>query len=165
MAAFPGRLPAFRLPRMAVRGSARVHAFLGMAGMFLALLLIYYVFASHPAPPVSTVTNTPALDPKPGNANNSDYMRGLAIDKAHRDADAAKAAGQTTTPDMRAAEVFAERAAAGGRGHAFADCADAGRHHLRRGPGRQDEAAGRQNPQHDRGSQLPRQDHRDRPGR
>ncbi len=104
MAAFPGRLPAFRLPRMAVRGSARVHAFLGMAGVFLALLLIYYVFASHPAPPVSTVTNTPALDPKPGDANNSDYMRGLAIDKAHRDADAAKAAGQTTTPDMRAAE-------------------------------------------------------------
>jgi len=89
---------------MAVVGSARVQAALGIGGVVLALLLAYYFLASHPAPPASTVTSTPALDPKPGDANNSDYLRGLAIDKSHRDADAARAAGQTTTPDMRAAE-------------------------------------------------------------
>lgn len=103
MAAFPGRLPSFRLPRLAVGVSARVRAALGIAGLLVLLLAIYW-FAQHPTSPASTVTRTPALDPKPGDANNSDYLRGLAIDKAHRDAEAARATGQTTTPDMRAAD-------------------------------------------------------------
>ena len=104
MAAFSGRLPALRLPRLAVGGSTRVRAALGIAGLLVLLLGVYW-FAQRPTPPASTVTRTPALDPKPGDANNSDYLRGLAIDKAHRDAEAARATGQTTTPDMRAAEA------------------------------------------------------------
>ena len=104
MAAFPGRLPSLRLPRLAVGGSARVRAALGIAGLLMLLLAIYW-FAQRPTPPASTVMRTPALDPKPGDANNSDYLRGLAIDKAHRDAEAARATGQTTTPDMRAADT------------------------------------------------------------
>ena len=104
MAAFPGRLPALRMPRLAVGGSARVRAVLGIAGLLVLLLAVYW-FAQRPTPPASTVTRTPALDPKPGDANNSDYLRSLAIDKAHRDAEAARATGQTTTPDMRAAET------------------------------------------------------------
>lgn len=104
MAAFPGRMAALRLPRMAVGGSARIRAILGIAGMFVLLITAYW-FAQRPTSPTSTVTRTPALDPKPGDANNSDYLRGLAIDKAHRDAEAARATGQTTTPDMRAAET------------------------------------------------------------
>jgi len=103
MAAFPGRLPALRLPRMAVGGSARVRAALGLVAVFVLLLLFYWLY-QRPTSPASTVTPTPRLDPKPGDANNNDYLRGLAIDKAHRDADAARAAGQTTTPDMRAAD-------------------------------------------------------------
>ena len=104
MAAFPGRLPSLRLPRLAVAGSARVRAALGIMAVFVLLLAVYW-FAQRPTSPASTVTRTPALDPKPGDANNSDYLRGLAIDKAHRDAEAARATGQTTTPDMRAAET------------------------------------------------------------
>ena len=104
MAAFSGRLPALRLPRLAVAGSARVRAGLGIAGVFV-LLLAGYWFVQHSTSPPTTVARTPALDPKPGDANNSDYLRGLAIDKAHRDAEAARAGGQTTTPDMRAAET------------------------------------------------------------
>lgn len=104
MAAFPGRLPFLRLPRLAVGGSTRVRAVLGIAGLF-ALLLAGYWFVQPSTPPVSTVTRTPPLDPKPGDANNNDYLRGLSIDKAHRDAEAARATGQTTTPDMRAAET------------------------------------------------------------
>jgi len=103
MAAFSGRLPALRLPRMAVGGSARVRAAVGLVAVFV-LLLLFYWFYQRPTSPPSTVTPTPSLDPKPGDANNNDYLRGLAIDKAHRDADAARAAGQTTTPDMRAAD-------------------------------------------------------------
>ncbi len=103
MAAFSGRLPTLRLPRLAVGGSARVRAALGLAAVFVLLLLLYW-FYQRPTSPASTVTPTPGLDPKPGDANNNDYLRGLAIDKAHRDADAARAAGQTTTPDMRAAD-------------------------------------------------------------
>jgi len=103
MAAFSGRLPTLRLPRLAVGGSARVRAALGLAAVFLLLLLVYW-FYQRPTSPASTVTPTPGLDPKPGDANNNDYLRGLAIDKSHRDADAARAAGQTTTPDMRAAD-------------------------------------------------------------
>lgn len=102
MAAFSGRLPALRLPRLAVGGSARVRAALGIVVVFVLLLAVYW-FAQRPTPPASTVTRPPALDSKPGDANNSDYLRGLAIDKAHRDAEAAQAAGQSTTPDMRAA--------------------------------------------------------------
>ena len=107
MAAFPGRLSSFRLPRLprlAVGGRTRVRAVLGIVGL-LVLLLACYWLAQPSAPPVSTVTRTPALDPKPGDANSSDYLRGLSIDKAHRDADTARATGQTTTPDMRAAET------------------------------------------------------------
>lgn len=104
MAAFPGRMAALRLPRMAVAGNARVRAILGIAGLFVLLVAAYWL-VQRPTSPASTVTRTPALDPKPGDANNSDYLRGLAIDKSHRDADAARAAGQTTTPDMRAAET------------------------------------------------------------
>lgn len=104
MTAFPGRMAVLRLPRMAVGGSARIRAILGIAGMFVLLFTAYW-FAQRPTSPTSTVTRTPALDPKPGDANNSDYLRGLAIDKAHRDAEAARATGQTTTPDMRAAET------------------------------------------------------------
>ncbi len=103
MAAFSGRLPTLRLPRLAVGGSARVRAALGLAAVFVLLLLLYW-FYQRPTSPASTVTPTPGLDPKPGDANNNDYLRGLAIDKSHRDADAARAAGQTTTPDMRAAD-------------------------------------------------------------
>ena len=103
MAAFPGRLPTLRLPRLAVGGSARMRAPLGIA-VLVVLLVAFYWFYQRPASPASTVTPTPGLDPKPGDANNNDYLRGLAIDKAHRDADAARAAGQTTTPDMRAAD-------------------------------------------------------------
>jgi len=103
MAAAPGRLPTLRLPRLAVAGATRVRAAVGIA-VLLAALFSVYAFYKRPAAPASTVTATPALDPKPGDANNSDYLRGLAIDKAHRDADAARAAGQTTTPDMRAAD-------------------------------------------------------------
>ncbi len=103
MAAFSGRMPTLRLPRLAVGGSARVRAALGLAAVFVLLLLVYW-FYQRPTSPASTVMPTPGLDPKPGDANNNDYLRGLAIDKAHRDADAARAAGQTTTPDMRAAD-------------------------------------------------------------
>jgi len=103
MAGFSGRLPTLRLPRLAVGGSARVRAALGLAAVFLLLLLVYW-FYQRPTSPASTVMPTPGLDPKPGDANNNDYLRGLAIDKAHRDANAARAAGQTTTPDMRAAD-------------------------------------------------------------
>ncbi len=103
MAAFPGRLPSLRLPRLAVGGSARVRAALGIAGL-LALLLGIYWLAPRSTSPASTVTRPPALNPNPGDANNSDYLRSLAIDKAHRDAEAARATGQTTTPDMRAAD-------------------------------------------------------------
>jgi len=103
MAAFSGRLPNLRLPRLAVGGSARLRAPLGIAALVVVLLAVYW-FYQRPASPASTVTPTPGLDPKPGDANNNDYLRGLAIDKAHRDADAARAAGQTTTPDMRAAD-------------------------------------------------------------
>ncbi len=103
MAASPGRLPNLRLPRLAVGGSARLRAPLGIAALVAVLLAVYW-FYQRPASPASTVMPTPGLDPKPGDANNNDYLRGLAIDKAHRDADAARAAGQTTTPDMRAAE-------------------------------------------------------------
>ena len=104
MAAFSGRLPSLRLPRLAVGGSARVRTALGIAGLLVLLLAVHWL-AQRPTSPASTVTRTPALDPKPGDANNSDYLRGLAIDKAHRDAEAARATGQTTTPDMRAAEA------------------------------------------------------------
>ncbi len=104
MAAFLGRLPSLRLPRLAVAGSARVRAALGIVAVLVLLLAVYWL-AQRPTSPASTVTRTPALDPKPGDANNSDYLRGLAIDKAHRDAEAARATGQTTTPDMRAAET------------------------------------------------------------
>lgn len=104
MAAFPGRVPSLRLPRLAVGGSTRVRAIGGIAGLF-ALLLAGYWLVQPSTPPVSTVTRTPPLDPKPGDANNNDYLRGLSIDKAHRDAEAARATGQTTTPDMRAAET------------------------------------------------------------
>ena len=104
MAAFPGRLPALRLPRLAVGGSARMRAVLGIAGLFALLLAAAYWLAQRPASQPSTVTRAPALDPKPGDANTSDYLRGLAIDKAHRDAEVAQATGQTTLPDMRAAE-------------------------------------------------------------
>lgn len=103
MAAFSGRLPSLRLPRLAVGGSARLRAPLGIAVLVLLLIAVYW-FAQRPTSPTSTVTPTPGLDPKPGDANNNDYLRGLAIDKAHRDADAARATGQTTTPDMRAAD-------------------------------------------------------------
>ena len=103
MAAFSGRLPNLRLPRLAVGGSARLRAPLGIAALVVVLLAVYW-FYQRPASPASTVMPTPGLDPKPGDANNNDYLRGLAIDKAHRDADAARAAGQTTTPDMRAAD-------------------------------------------------------------
>ena len=98
MAAFSGRLPSLRLPRLAVAGSARVRAALGIMVVLVLLLAVYWL-AQRPTSPASTVTRTPALDPKPGDANNSDYLRGLAIDKAHRDAEAARATGQTTTPD------------------------------------------------------------------
>ena len=103
MAAFSGRMPTLRLPRLAVGGSARVRAALGLAAVFVLLLLVYW-FYQRPTSPASTVMPTPGLDPKPGDANNNDYLRGLAIDKSHRDADAARATGQTTTPDMRAAD-------------------------------------------------------------
>ncbi len=103
MAAFSGRLPTIRLPRLAVGGSARLRAPLGLAVLVVLLLAVYW-FYQRPTSPASTVTPTPGLDPKPGDANNNDYLRGLAIDKSHRDADAARAAGQTTTPDMRAAD-------------------------------------------------------------
>lgn len=103
MAAFSGRLPTIRLPRLAVGGSARMRAPLGIAVLVVLLIAVYW-FYQRPTSPASTVTPTPGLDPKPGDANNNDYLRGLAIDKSHRDADAARAAGQTTTPDMRAAD-------------------------------------------------------------
>ena len=86
------------------RRRGRSRGILGIAGLF-ALLLAGYWFVQPSTPPVSTVTRTPPLDPKPGDANNNDYLRGLSIDKAHRDAEAARATGQTTTPDMRAAET------------------------------------------------------------
>ena len=104
MAAFPGRLPSFRLPRLAVGGRTRVRALLGIAGLFVVLLAAYWSMQPS-APPVSTVTRAPPLDPKPGDANGSDYLRSLAIDKTHREAEAAQETGQTTTPDMRAAET------------------------------------------------------------
>ena len=104
MAAFPGRLPSFRLPRLAVGGRTRVRAFLGIAGLFVVLVAAYWSMQPS-APPVSTVTRAPPLDPNPGDANGSDYLRSLAIDKTHREAEAAQETGQTTTPDMRAAET------------------------------------------------------------
>lgn len=101
MAVFPNRIPAFRMPRLAVGGKPlRLRAAVGIAVLFL-LLLLGALFHSRQVPSVSQVTRAPALDPKPGNANTNDYFRGLANEKAQRDAAAAAAAGGTYTPDMR----------------------------------------------------------------
>lgn len=103
MTAFLGRLPALRLPRLAVGGAFRVRAVVGLLGLFL-LLVLAVAFYGRQSPPPSAVVRAPPLDPKPGDQNSNEYFRQLALEKARRDAEAAAAAGRTYTPDLRVAE-------------------------------------------------------------
>ncbi len=105
MAVFPTRMPTFRMSRLTLGGKPlRLRAVAGIGALFLLMLLLVVMFSRQQTPSVSQVTRTPALDPKPGVANTSEYFRGLANEKAQRDAAAATAAGGTYTPDMRGTE-------------------------------------------------------------